>query len=295
VSPFEQRRRQALLDKQRRLEDMMERIRAPDSPEKAGIGAVNLGARTAVHTSPMHTPARESSSTPLDVSTDGEAWTPVTRRDDTDAGTPVRDTWDELEAPVSTPVRDTWDELEAPVRTPRGPDVRTTNGHTRSGTNTNVHDSPDVSSARSMELSPETTTGGYPSSAGPAHTRRLTEDELVARYRVFARKGHGHEEDDEEVSARNGGSNGGRERWPFSRNPSGGSEMGSSVGAFSGGELAGMDPSGRAASPAGRRPRAHLDAVGGGHRRGHRDTEFAGQVSGQVSGEVSGEVSARAD
>ena len=61
----------------------------------------------------------------------------------------------------------------------------------------------------------------------------------------------GHEEDDEEVSARNGGSNGGRERWPFSRNPSGGSEMGSSVGAFSGGELAGMDPSGRAASPAG--------------------------------------------
>ena len=40
-----------------------------------------------------------------------------------------------------------------------------------------------------------------------------------------------------------------------------------------------------------RRPRAHLDAVGGGHRRGHRDTELAGQVSGQVSGEVSGEVS----
>ena len=44
-----------------------------------------------------------------------------------------------------------------------------------------------------------------------------------------------------------------------------------------------------------RRPRAHLDAVAGGHRRGHRDTEFPGQVSGQVSGEVSGEVSARAD
>ena len=226
VSPFEQRRRQALLDKQRRLEDMMERIRAPDSPEKAGTGAVAVGARSATHTSPMRTPARETSSTQLDVSTDGEAWTPVTRRDDADAGTPVRDTWDELEAPVSTPVRDTWDELEAPVRTPRGPDVRTTRGHTHNGTNTNVHDSPDASSARSMELSPETTTGGYPSSVGPAH-RRLTEDELVARYRVFARKGHGqgHEEDDEEVSARNGGSNGGRERWPFSRNPSGGSEI----------------------------------------------------------------------
>ena len=34
VSPFEQRRRQALLEKQRRFEEMIGRIRAPDSPEQ---------------------------------------------------------------------------------------------------------------------------------------------------------------------------------------------------------------------------------------------------------------------
>ena len=59
VSPFEQRRRQALLDKQRRLEDMMERIRAPDSPEKAGDRrGQSRRAHSCAHVADAHAGAR---------------------------------------------------------------------------------------------------------------------------------------------------------------------------------------------------------------------------------------------
>ena len=102
VSPFEQRRRQALLEKQRRFEEMIGRIRAPDSPEQPTATTTprrlaRVPPRDEDETSPAPVPAAA-----VDVSTDSDAWTPVSHRD-RQSGTPVGDSWDEIEAPAVTP------------------------------------------------------------------------------------------------------------------------------------------------------------------------------------------------
>ena len=87
VSPFEQRRRQALLEKQRRFAEMIGRIRAPDSPEQPPPPAATrrrrrrprgdcLGSFRATRMRRTRRPAAA-----VDVSTDSDAWTPVSRRD----------------------------------------------------------------------------------------------------------------------------------------------------------------------------------------------------------------------
>ena len=113
VSPFEQRRRQALLEKQRRFAEMIGRIRAPDSPEQPPPPPRADPVATATTTPRRRTrilPRDEDETDPapaaaaVDVSTDSDAWTPVSRRDHRQSGeSPVVDSWDEIEAPAVTP------------------------------------------------------------------------------------------------------------------------------------------------------------------------------------------------
>ena len=104
VSPFEQRRRQALLEKQRRFEEMIGRIRAPDSPEQptATMTPRRL-ARILPRDEDETSPAPPAAAAAVDVSTDSDAWTPVSHRDRQSGETPVGDSWDEIEAARGDP------------------------------------------------------------------------------------------------------------------------------------------------------------------------------------------------
>ena len=224
MSPFEQRRRQALLEKQRRFEEMIGRIRAPDSPEQPTATTTprrlaRVPPRDEDETSPAPVPAAA-----VDVSTDSDAWTPVSHRDRT-SGTPVGDSWDEIEAPAVTPPG-------ARRRRPPGDDP--------SSPSSSLMRTP---AEEPLELSPDDVTSG-------GTGRRLSEDELVARYRVFARNDDDDDDDDDGGARRAAEPN--PPSWPFSRNPSGGSDV--QAAAFSPRELAGMAPSARAESPTGDAP-----------------------------------------
>ena len=230
VSPFEQRRRQALLEKQRRFAEMIGRIRAPDSPEQPPPPPRADPAATTTTTPRRRTrilPRDEDETDPapaaaVDVSTDSDAWTPVSRRDHRQSG--------------ESPVVDSWDEIEAPAVTPPGARRRRQPGDDPSSPSSSHMRTP---AEEPLELSPDDVTSG-------GTGRRLSEDELVARYRVFARDDDDDDDDDDGGARRAAEPN--PPSWPFSRNPSGGSDV--QTAAFSPRELAEMAPGGRAESPA---------------------------------------------
>jgi len=230
VSPFEQRRRQALLEKQRRFAEMIGRIRAPDSPEQPPPPPRADPVATATTTPRRRTrilPRDEDETDPapaaaaVDVSTDSDAWTPVSHsRDHRQSG--------------ESPVVDSWDEIEAPAVTPPGARRRRPPGDNPSSPSSSHMRTP---ADEPLELSPDDVTSG-------GTGRRLSEDELVARYRVFARD---DDDDDDDGGARRAAEPN-PPSWPFSRNPSGGSDV--QAAAFSPRELAEMAPGRRAESPA---------------------------------------------
>ena len=183
VSPFEQRRRQALLEKQRRFAEMIGRIKAPDSPEQPPPPPRADPAATTTTTPRRRTrilPRDEDETDPapaaaaVDVSTDSDAWTPVSRRDHRQSG--------------ESPVVDSWDEIEAPAVTPPGARRRRQPGDDPSSPSSSHMRTP---AEEPLELSPDDVASG-------GTGRRLSEDELVARYRVFARE----DDDDDEGGSR---------------------------------------------------------------------------------------------
>ena len=129
---------------------------------------------------------------------------------------------------------DSWDEIEAPAVTPPGARRRRQPGDDPSSPSSSHMRTP---AEEPLELSPDDVASG-------GTGRRLSEDELVARYRVFARD---DDDDDDDGGARRAAEPN-PPSWPFSRNPSGGSDV--QAAAFSPRELAEMAPGGRAESPA---------------------------------------------